>query len=86
MTCETFDQSDEETWPDQNKDNDKDKEQWLTCDIWDTDYNSDNWEPELLTTFVTSQLRVTLDSIPNSEFETILTMTKHMNTESGILI
>ena len=37
-----------------------------TCDIWDTDYNSDNWEPELLTTFVTSQLRVTLDSIRNS--------------------
>ena len=37
-----------------------------TCDIWDTDYNSDNREPELLTTFVTSQLRVTLDSIRNS--------------------
>ena len=25
MTFETFDQSDEETWPDQKKDNDKDK-------------------------------------------------------------
>ena len=25
MTFETFDQSDEETWPDQQKDNDKDK-------------------------------------------------------------
>ena len=26
MTFETFDQSDEETWPDQRKDNDKDKD------------------------------------------------------------
>ena len=25
MTFETFDQSDEETWPDQQKDNDKEK-------------------------------------------------------------
>ena len=25
MTFETFDQSDEETWPDQKRDNDKDK-------------------------------------------------------------
>ena len=25
MTFETFDQSDEESWPDQKKDNDKDK-------------------------------------------------------------
>ena len=24
-----------------------------TCDIWDTDYNSDNWEPEFMTIFVT---------------------------------
>ena len=23
-----------------------------TCDIWDTDYNSDNWEPEFMTIFV----------------------------------
>ena len=37
-----------------------------TCDIWDTDYNSDNWEPEFMTIFVTSQLIVTLDSIRNS--------------------
>ena len=22
-----------------------------TCDIWDTDYNSDNWEPEFMTIF-----------------------------------
>ena len=44
-----------------NKDNDKDNPG--TCDIWDTDYNSDNWEPEFMTIFVTWQLRVTLDSI-----------------------
>ena len=37
-----------------------------TCDIWDTDYNSDNWEPEFMTIFVTWQLIVTLDSIRNS--------------------
>ena len=37
-----------------------------TCDIWDTYYNSDNWEPEFLTIFVTWHLRVTLDSIRNS--------------------
>ena len=34
-----------------------------TCDIWDTGYNSDNWEPQFMTIFVTWQLRVTLDSI-----------------------
>ena len=37
-----------------------------TCDIWDTDYNSYNWDPESMTIFVTLQLRVTLDSIRNS--------------------
>ena len=37
-----------------------------TFDIWDTDYNSDNWEPEFMTIFVTWQLIVTLDSIHNS--------------------
>ena len=37
-----------------------------TCDIWDTVCNSNNWEPEFLTTFVTWQLRVTVDSIRNS--------------------
>ncbi len=36
------------------------------CDIWDTDYNYDNWEIEFLTIFVTWQLRVTVDSIRNS--------------------
>ena len=38
---------------------------WI-CDIWDTDYNSDNWELEFMTIFVTWQLRVTVDSIRNS--------------------
>ena len=37
-----------------------------TYDIWDTDNNSDNWEPEFMTIFATWQLRVTLDSIRNS--------------------
>ena len=37
-----------------------------TCDIWDTDYNSYNWEPKFMTIFVTWQSRVTLDSIRNS--------------------
>ena len=37
-----------------------------TCDIWHTDYNFDNWEPEFMTIFVTWQLIVTLDSIRNS--------------------
>ena len=43
-----------------NKDNPE------TCDIWDTDNNSDNWEPEIMTIFVIWQLIVTLDSIRNS--------------------
>ena len=34
--------------------------------IWDTDYNSDNWDPDFITIFVAWQLRVTLDSIRNS--------------------
>ena len=37
-----------------------------TCDICDTDYISDNWEPGFMTIFVTWQLIVTLDSIRNS--------------------
>ena len=37
-----------------------------TCDIWDIGCNSDNWEPEFMTIFVTWQLIVTLDSIRNS--------------------
>ena len=37
-----------------------------TCDLWDTDHNSDNWEPEYMTIFVTWQFRLTLDSICNS--------------------
>ena len=47
-------------------DKDKEREKLLTCDIWDTDYNYDNWEPDFMTIFVTWQLRVTLDSIRNS--------------------
>ena len=34
MTFETFDQSDEETWPDQKKDKDKDKEKRTMIDLW----------------------------------------------------
>ena len=37
-----------------------------TCDIWDTYYNSYNWEPEFMTIFVTCQSRMTVDSIRNS--------------------
>ena len=37
-----------------------------TCDIWDTDYNSDYWEPEFMTIFLIWQLRETLDNIRNS--------------------
>ena len=37
-----------------------------TCDIWDTDHNTDNWEPGFMTIFVTWQSIVTLDSIRNS--------------------
>ena len=46
----TFVQSDEVTWPDQKK-------TLRCCDIWDTDYNTDNWEPEFMTIFVTWQLQ-----------------------------
>ena len=45
------------TWP---------KKPLRCCDIWDTDYNTDNWEPEFMTIFVIWQLIVTLDSIRNS--------------------
>ena len=37
-----------------------------TCELWNTDYNTDNWEPGLMTIFVTWQLIATLDSIRNS--------------------
>ena len=72
MTFQTIDQSDEETWHDPKKDNDKgkykdnDKDKLVTFDIWDTDYDFDNWEPEFMRIFVTRQLRVTLDSIRKS--------------------
>ena len=37
-----------------------------SCDIWDTDYNSENWKPEFMTIIFTWQLIVRLDSIRNS--------------------
>ena len=37
-----------------------------TSDIWDTDYNSDNWELDFMIIFFTWQFRVTLGSIHNS--------------------
>ena len=61
MTFETFDQSDEENWPDQQRDNDTDKYDEKktmtieehpqrtilgTCNLLDTDYISDNWEQQ----------------------------------------
>ena len=64
MTFETFDQNDKKTWPDTKKTITKTILE--TCDIWDTDYNSDNWEPEFMTIIVTWQLIVPLDSICNS--------------------
>ena len=57
VTFGTFDQSDEETWPDQKR---------STYLPYETDYNTDNWEPGLMTIFVAWQLIVTLDSIRNS--------------------
>ena len=86
VTFETFDQSDEKTWPDQKIPTylhtypltylptylcTSIREQPIgaiigTCDIWDTDYNTDNWEPGFMTIIVTWQLIVTLDSIRNS--------------------
>ena len=76
VTFGTFDQSDEETWPDQKRSTylhtyisirEHPKGAIIgTCDIWDTDYNTDNWEPGFMTIFVTWQVIVTLDSIRNS--------------------
>ena len=60
-TCDLYDICSEWwgdlTWP---------KKPLRCCDIWDTDYNTDNWEPEFMTIFVFWQLIVTLDSIRNS--------------------
>ena len=79
LTFGTFDQSDEETWPDQKRSTylhtyiptflstsirEHPKGAIIgTCDIWD---NTDNWEPGFMTIFVTWQLIMTLDSIRNS--------------------
>ena len=54
---------------DKDKYDDRDKGILRTPPIpetWNTDYNSNNWEPEFMTIFVTWQLNVTLDSIRNS--------------------
>ena len=60
-TCDLYDICSEWwgdlTWP---------KKPLRCCDIWDTNYNTDNWEPEFMTIFVTWQLIVTLDNIRNS--------------------
>ena len=37
-----------------------------TCDIWDTDYNSDNWEPEFVTIIV--YLAINCDTGQHSQF------------------
>ena len=65
----TFDQSDEVTWHDQKMTYllptylPSCLPTYLPCD---TNYNTDNWEPGLMTIFVAWQLIVTLDSIRNS--------------------
>ena len=50
-TCDLYDICsewwDDLTWP---------KKTLRCCDIWDTDYNTVNWEPEFMTIFVTWQL------------------------------
>ena len=63
------------TWPNQQKDKPKTMKKTTLefCDIWDTDYNYDNWYPEFMTIFVTWELRMTLDSICNS-CDVLLTM------------
>ena len=76
MAIEKCDESNEETLPDQQKDKDKDKDDDKDKDNdkdkdkdkdreWQRQ-NSENWEPEIMTIFVTWQLIVTLDSIRNS--------------------
>ena len=53
------------------------QQQHRTFDFWGTDCNSDNWEPEFMTFFVTNQLKVTLDSICNSCHVCLLHMSVH---------
>ena len=61
MTCDLVNQQ---------KDNDSKKTMTKTilefCDIWDADYNYDDWDPLFMTIFVTIKLIVALDSIRNS--------------------
>ena len=53
MTFQTFDQSDEGIWPDQQKNNDKNKHKHKDNDTGIDKENSDDWEPEFMTIFVT---------------------------------
>ena len=70
MTFETFDQSDEETWPDQQKDNDKDKYKDNDNDN-DNDNNKYIWgtpsksalAPERLVTFETLITFLTIENL-----------------------
>ena len=50
----------------QNNNNARTVQNTFKGDILDTDYNTDNWEPGIMTIFVTWQLIVTLDIIRNS--------------------
>ena len=67
-----YEDNDNDSYNDNYNDHDNDNEddngndKWVTFGNWDTDYNSDNWEPVFMTIFVAWQLRVTLDSIRNS--------------------
>ena len=57
--------SDEETWPDQQTNTNTltntfgrhlQRANLEMCDLWDTDYNFDNWIPDIMTIVVTWQL------------------------------
>ena len=53
-----------------------------TYDLWDTDFNFDNWKPDIMTIIVTWPLRVTLDRITMFVFfvvvSQILKNSKHL--------
>ena len=55
-----------DNYNDNDHDHDNDNDKLVTFGNWDTDYNSENWEPEFMTIFVTWQLWDPLDSIRNS--------------------
>ena len=60
--------------------------QLVTCDIWDTDYNTDNWEPGFMTIFVTWQLIVTLDNICNSCDVLCVVPDTHLDTDMQLVV